>query len=215
MGNVEPEIMGVGAWGMTPVPLWLAQFLTWPINGSYLDIFGGTSMATPVVSGAAAVVIQAYIDWNGVPPSPDMVKRILMRTAKDTGLPISIQGAGRVDVYAAVLEVLSTRPDVYAPNTGMKYAQRIFIPVLVRWAGVLGDFSWLYLNDPWTFVMTAQNWYEYSVYDWFGLGDTVLGYPAVVIDNTMGLTPLNYNVQVVREKMVYQETMAAGMGLGR
>ncbi len=212
MGNVEPEIMGVGAWGMTPIPLWLAQFfsffMTPTINGSFLDIFGGTSMATPVVSGAAAVVIQAYRDVHGISPSPDFVKRILMRTADDTGLPVSIQGAGRVNVYNAVNEILNMDPDVYAPLTGQKFAQRLFVPVLLRWAGLFGDASWLYIGDPWSFVAAASNWYEYSLYDWFGLGDTVLGYQALVVDNTMGGSAISYNVNVVRERLVYEEYMS-------
>ncbi len=56
----------------------------------------GTSMATPHVSGAAALLIQSHPDW-----SAQQVKSALILSAKDLGYPINEQGAGFIDVYKA------------------------------------------------------------------------------------------------------------------
>ncbi|MGW5053989.1 S8 family serine peptidase [Actinokineospora sp. NPDC004072] len=71
----------------------------------------GTSMASPHVAGAAALLAQKHPDWPG-----SRLKSVLMASARPTaGATAFDQGAGRVDVPASLEQVLHTDP----PSLGM------------------------------------------------------------------------------------------------
>lgn len=78
-----------------------------PIDDWYTTA-GGTSMATPHVSGAAAVLAQRHPDWQA-----GDLKTALMSAAKDAAHTVYQQGAGRLDVARAVTQqVYATTPNV-------------------------------------------------------------------------------------------------------
>jgi hypothetical protein len=71
--------------------------------GSPLQLTGGTSESAPLTAGAAADVISAYAAAHGgTDPSPALVKTILTSSATDIGAPAEQQGAGLLNVAAAV-----------------------------------------------------------------------------------------------------------------
>ncbi len=65
----------------------------------------GTSMATPHVAGAAALLLQENRDWT-----PEVVKSALMSTASDLDLKPIEQGTGRIDVLKAIKAQVATMP---------------------------------------------------------------------------------------------------------
>jgi hypothetical protein len=86
-------------------------------NPSPVEDFGGTSEASPLTAGEAALVIQAYRSTHrGADPSPALVKRIIMSTATDLGAPTSEQGAGLINSLAAVNVALSIKDDNGQPK---------------------------------------------------------------------------------------------------
>ncbi len=81
-----------------------------PLAGSVSDASGwkaidGTSMATPHVAGAAALLRQLHPGW-----SPAQVKSALMNYALDLGADAFTQGAGRLDLPAAATPDLLAVP---------------------------------------------------------------------------------------------------------
>ena len=92
-GLAKPDVVDVGAWGFTAAPVGINYW-----------IFGGTSYATPLTAGAAALLYQALRTWgvNINNLDPRAAKQIIMDTAHNIGYGPFMQGAGRVDIYHAV-----------------------------------------------------------------------------------------------------------------
>lgn len=68
-------------------------------GGRYYTVKSGTSMATPIVSGAAALLLSKYPDMSNVE-----LKLRLRESCRDLGLPHNQQGWGLLDV-AALLSI--------------------------------------------------------------------------------------------------------------
>ncbi|MFD5091177.1 S8 family serine peptidase [Amycolatopsis thailandensis] len=83
---VKPEITAPGV-----------EIVAAKAGGGYQPM-SGTSMATPHVAGAAALLVQQHPDWR-----PEQIKAGLTGSAKPAeGLTVFQQGAGRTDVAKAV-----------------------------------------------------------------------------------------------------------------
>ncbi len=76
-----------------------------PVGDAHVAM-SGTSMATPHVAGAAALLVQQHPEWTGA-----QVKAALVASAKPTpGLTAYDQGAGRVDLTRAITQSVTAEP---------------------------------------------------------------------------------------------------------
>ena len=76
-----------------------------PVGDGYVAM-SGTSMATPHVAGAAALLAQQHPDWTGA-----QIKAALVASAKNNpALTAFDQGAGRVDAAKAVTTTVTAEP---------------------------------------------------------------------------------------------------------
>ncbi|MBI2140858.1 S8 family serine peptidase [Candidatus Woesearchaeota archaeon] len=101
---LKPDIVAPG------VDICAAQWDSWLADLKCVDdrhiAISGTSMATPHVSGAAALLLQANPEW-----SPEDVKSAMMLGAHDLGLSPTDQGAGRLDVLRSLNPAISVLPN--------------------------------------------------------------------------------------------------------
>ncbi|MCW8383702.1 S8 family peptidase [Streptomyces justiciae] len=99
-GAVKPDVT---APGVGIVAARAASTTEGDVVDQYYVAYSGTSMATPHVAGAAALVAQRHPDWTG-----RRLKDALVSTARTiTGQQVTEQGGGRVDAPAAALGTLT------------------------------------------------------------------------------------------------------------
>ncbi|MBP6875620.1 MAG: S8 family serine peptidase [Candidatus Eisenbacteria bacterium] len=87
-GRLKPEVVARGV-------------RTWTASGNGVDLYGfgsGTSFSAPLVSGAAALLLEAHPEWGAMD-----VREALMATADRAAEPDSQYGTGRIDAYQAAL----------------------------------------------------------------------------------------------------------------
>lgn len=89
---IKPDILAPGVSIRSTVPL-VGQ-LGWP---SRYRLLSGTSVATPHIAGSAVLIKQLHPDWT-----PAMIQASLMNTARNLGVSVFAQGAGREHVDRAV-----------------------------------------------------------------------------------------------------------------
>ncbi len=101
-GVLKPEIVAPGEAIMAARS---AAMVGAPSTGPYLADTG-TSMATPHVAGAAAILRQQHPDWSG-----PQLKAVLMGSAHPVAnANVYQQGAGRLDIGRALTQTVTTTP---------------------------------------------------------------------------------------------------------
>jgi len=147
-GVAKPDVVAIGSFAYATGRTWdsMANGLLTGNPVYTTDLFGGTSQATPMTAGVAALVVSAYKQAHGGQRMPAwLLKTVLMNSAHDMGFDAVTQGAGFVDAYAAVTRVLRGGTMVYNVLFPREYAKIVTgedtaaftyggkLPRLVKW----------------------------------------------------------------------------------
>ncbi|NQV13899.1 S8 family serine peptidase, partial [bacterium] len=86
-GRIKPEVLAQG----------VATFAAGTASPESFIYGNGTSLSTPLVAGAAVLILEAHPNWT-----PMMVRESLMMTADENSSPNNTRGFGLIDVMAAI-----------------------------------------------------------------------------------------------------------------
>ncbi len=149
-GYIKPDVVNVGAWGLTAAPVWLSA-------GNY-TIFGGTSYATPLTAGVAALVYQALKSQGMTNIPPWLVKQIIMNTAVNLHYPPFDEGAGRVNALAAVQLALKIANPSLNTYKGLRiYSNSFYRNTAYKMARI---WEWMWLDY---FNYYSSQWYGFTL----------------------------------------------------
>nr|MCS5651203.1 S8 family serine peptidase [Candidatus Neomarinimicrobiota bacterium] len=97
IGDIKPDLMSIGAYSFVPTTV-----TTHPDSPREpFDIFGGTSMAAPIVAGSAALLVESFNEKE-TSYDPFTIRNILTSTANDLQNDPLTQGSGLVNALDAV-----------------------------------------------------------------------------------------------------------------
>jgi len=150
IGDPKPDLMSIGAYSFTPTTI--SKIKKDPSQKAF-TLFGGTSMAAPLVSGSVAVLMESMND-NYQNYDPLRIKNILMSTATDLYNDPFTQGSGLVNVYDAV-QFVNGNDDVFIVYNDASYSniKRVLdVPINSVNSTLFGidDFELLGKNLPYT-----------------------------------------------------------------
>jgi len=170
-GRLKPEVVAPG------VDVWCADAAGDETYGQA----SGTSLATPLVAGACALLLEAHPEWSAM-----QARAALMQTADGAGHPDNIYGNGCVDVWRAIQSapvIVPTPFSLVSPADGES----------IRAVGP--TFCWHRSFDPQGGAVTFEIWLDEqadfsSPILYSGLKDTIFTLP----DRLPPLTRLRWRV---------------------
>ena len=126
IGDPKPDLMAIGEYSYIPKSVTQTSKND---TGEY-GLFGGTSLAAPLVAGSAAILMESLKDKN-IPYNSFTIKNILMSTATDLGNDPFSQGSGLVNITRAIDFVLGN-DDVFEVYNDASYSntKKILDPAL-------------------------------------------------------------------------------------
>ncbi|WP_457752776.1 S8 family serine peptidase [Thermococcus sp.] len=111
LGQPDPDVLAVGEFALGSLPVNEIGDGFWSS-----DLWSGTSLATPMAAGIAALVYEAYYNTHGRWPTAQEVREILMSTAENVNHDIFSQGAGFLNAYRAVQAAMNMDGIVVSPS---------------------------------------------------------------------------------------------------
>ena len=127
-GRIKPDVVAPGSYVLSARSR-VASSSGWGLSADPLYYFnGGTSMATPLVAGCAALVREYLSEEHELPtPSAALVKAMLINGAQDIagqyvpsetgGIPNNSEGFGRVNMAATLSESVQVQDEATALDT--------------------------------------------------------------------------------------------------
>lgn len=138
IGDPKPDLMSIGAHGFTPANVIKTEKDS---KKESFTMFGGTSMAAPIVSGSAAVLMEG-LHKSSKTYDPFTIKNILMSTATDLKNDPFTQGSGLVNVYDAIRLVNGEEGMFYVTNTATyTNIKKVLDPVIEEFNATSVGFS--------------------------------------------------------------------------
>ena len=117
IGDPKPDLMSIGAHGFTSSSVLKADKNS---KNESFSLFGGTSMAAPLVSGSAAILMEEmkkqFQEYD-----PFTIKNILMSTATDLQNDPFTQGSGLANIQSA-LDYVHGNDDVFIVYNNASYS---------------------------------------------------------------------------------------------
>ena len=129
IGDPKPDLMSMGAYGFTPSSVLKIEKDS---KDESFSLFGGTSMAAPIVSGSAAILMEGMRNQSQN-IDPFTIKNILMSTATDLKNDPFTQGSGLVDVSLA-LDYVNGKDGLFIVHNDASYRniKKILDPAIDR-----------------------------------------------------------------------------------
>ncbi|MFB5626529.1 MAG: S8 family serine peptidase, partial [Nitrosopumilus sp.] len=129
IGDPKPDVMSIGAHGFVPSSILKVNKDS---KEESFSLFGGTSMAAPLVSGSAAILIEEMKkqskDYDAF-----LIKNILMSTATDLHNDPLTQGSGLVNTESALDYVNGVNGKFIVHNDGSYYnIKKILEPAIKK-----------------------------------------------------------------------------------
>ncbi|HOT06712.1 MAG TPA: S8 family serine peptidase [Methanotrichaceae archaeon] len=98
LGQLKPNVIAPAE----SIPKSLSLLRTLDGRSAWNGFGGGTSSATPHVAAVVALIYQAYKEKNGVFPTSEKARDILMSSSTDIGEEVFAQGSGIINAKRAV-----------------------------------------------------------------------------------------------------------------